>query len=352
MPGESVCVPLCGRGERNRAAISLSVTIAVSINSTSESGLTSAGWTDSGDRLRPRRLEYERPRHQGYQRRHVLIHGRRDRLRQLLAREYDHRHAQRLGADRGQLWLGHNRLVRRQFKSQPLLDEAALLACNVYVDLNPVRAGIASTPEESQFTSGADRILGLVGAPGGSPSRREESSAETIDHPDPWLCELALRETEVIPITGQDEGSPAAPSETVEACERIAGDQVDAAGCRASAGSSAAFSAVPLQTTSKRPLPARASDQGFLPIETSKCVMLLDWTGRELRRDKRGVIPDDLAPILDRLRVDRSNWVNTVRDFGRMFKQAAGRASSLVLAAPRCSRRRFQGKAAAQVAFL
>ncbi len=57
--------------------------------------------------------------------------------------------------------------------------------------------------------------------------------------------------------------------------------------------------------------------------------MLLDWTGRELRRDKRGAIPDDLAPILDRLGVDRSKWVHTVRDFGRMFEQAAGRARSL-----------------------
>jgi hypothetical protein len=91
---------------------------------------------------------------------------------------------------------------------------------------------------------------------------------------------------------------------------------------------------------------------GFLPIETTKYIMLLDWTGRELRRDKRGAIPDSLAPILDRLGIDRSNWVNTVRDFGRMFKQAAGRASSLVRAAPRYSRRWFQGKAAAQLAFL
>jgi hypothetical protein len=80
--------------------------------------------------------------------------------------------------------------------------------------------------------------------------------------------------------------------------------------------------------------------------------MLLDWTGRELRQDKRGAIPENLAPILDRLGVDRSNWVNTVRDFGRMFKQAAGRASSLARAAPHCSRRWFQGKAAAQLAFL
>ncbi len=109
---------------------------------------------------------------------------------------------------------------------------------------------------------------------------------------------------------------------------------------------------MPLRAASKRPLPARVSDQGFLPIETRKYVMLLDWTGREIRRDKRGAIPEDLALILDRLGVDRTNWVDTVRDFGRMFKQAAGRATSLVLAAPRCSRRWFQGKAAAQVAFL
>ena len=59
-----------------------------------------------------------------------------------------------------------------------------------------------------------------------------------------------------------------------------------------------------------------------------------------------------MARILDRLGVDRSNWVYTVREFGRIFKQAAGRASSLVRAAPRCSRRWFQGKAAARVAFL
>ena len=111
-------------------------------------------------------------------------------------------------------------------------------------------------------------------------------------------------------------------------------------------------SAEPAGARSGGRLRARASDQGFLPIEARKYIMLLDWTGRELRRDKRGAIPENLAPILDRLGIDRSNWVNTVRDFGRMFKQAAGRASSLARAAPRCSRRWFQGKAAAQLAFL
>ena len=82
--------------------------------------------------------------------------------------------------------------------------------------------------------------------------------------------------------------------------------------------------------------------------------MLLDWTGREIRENKCGAIPDNLAPILDRLGLDRSNWVKTVREFGRMFKQAAGRASSLAAraAAARCSRRWFQGRTAAQAAFV
>src|ERR1700734_3748717 len=50
--------------------------------------------------------------------------------------------------------------------------------------------------------------------------------------------------------------------------------------------------------------------------------------------------------------VNRSNWVETVRGFGRLFKQAAGRPSSLVDAAARRSRRWFQGKAAARTAFV
>jgi hypothetical protein len=96
----------------------------------------------------------------------------------------------------------------------------------------------------------------------------------------------------------------------------------------------------------------RASDQGFLPIQVEHYVMLLDWTGRELRADKRGAIPDHLAPIMDRLGLNRSNWVETVRGFGRLFKQAARRPSSLVDAAARCSRCWFSGKAAARTAFV
>ena len=110
----------------------------------------------------------------------------------------------------GRFWEG-------RFKSQALLDEAALLTCMVYVDLNPIRACLANTPEESDHTSIQQRIQ-----------------------------VTEQKNTHLFPFAGN---------------------------------------------------PRKHMPQG-IPFKADDYIELVDWTGRIIRSDKRGAIPEHLPPIL------------------------------------------------------
>jgi hypothetical protein len=78
---------------------------------------------------------------------------------------------------------------------------------------------------------------------------------------------------------------------------------------------------------------------------------LLDWTGRQLRADKRGAIPSHLSPILERLNVNSEMWMTTIKEFGRAFRRAIGRVSSLAALAASRGKCWYQGVGTSRLLF-
>ena len=184
----------------------------------------------------------------------------------------------------GRFWEG-------RYKLQLLLDEASLLACAAYVDLNPIRAAMAQTPETSEFTGAKDRIDDLA-------EREDRSRASTHS----WERSRRRRRSGwMSPIEINEQDDPIGP-------------------CLDESG-------------------RRASVKGFLGVSMARYLELLDWTGRQLQRDKVGVIPDHLAPILSRIGLDAGGWCDVVARFGRVFKRAAGTPESLAQEAIRTGQR-------------
>jgi hypothetical protein len=78
---------------------------------------------------------------------------------------------------------------------------------------------------------------------------------------------------------------------------------------------------------------------------------LLDWTGRQMRKDKPGSIPGHLAPILIRMEIEREAWLDTVQHFGSHFRRVAGQLQNVVQAAREVGLHWFKGKRACAAAF-
>jgi len=165
----------------------------------------------------------------------------------------------------GRFWEG-------RFKSQALLDETALLTCMIYVDLNPIRAGLSDTLEDSEFTSIQERIAAY-------------SEIET-----------AKKQTKVSATTARKTKS---------------------------------------NMDKKRLLDFKGGEslvtnhQTGIPFSLLDYFELIDWTGRSIREDKRGAIPSHISPILQRLGVNEKGWVKQVNNFGRSYYRFVGPAEKL-----------------------
>ena len=214
------------------------------------------------------------------------------------------------------------RFWESRFKCQVLLDEAAIAACMVYVDLNLIRAGLAGTPEESDFTSIQERIRAW---------HRENMTTDQV----PSDAAQDKRSG----FSGGD--TPTPESAGVMADPVAEGDSAERKTSYGVALSSGWL--CPIQSDSQR--------RGILQMTAAEYFDLVDRSGRMIRSDKRGAIDADLAPILLRLGANPTAWQETISDFGSRFHIAAGLVSSLRRFSDQLGRCWLKGIATARAAF-
>jgi putative transposase len=188
---------------------------------------------------------------------------------------------------KGRFWEG-------RYKCQHLADESAVLACMAYVDLNPIRAGMAETPEASEYTSIQDRIV----------------SSQASGHRSGQQSESHIQDSEQIQESRDNIDSPAhqrADWLTPVDAIRVGDEQ-----------------------------------QGWL-LTLEEYLKLVDETGRCMKEGKRGVIPKELAPILTRMKLQESNWLQATQHFGNRFYRVCGHVHRMMDAAKRAGQSWFQG---------
>jgi len=198
---------------------------------------------------------------------------------------------------KGRFWEG-------RFKSQALLDEKALLAAMAYVDLNPVRAGIAETPETSDYTSIQERVADV-----------------------PEQTETVMRALDHTPTPTQD---TAVDGQTLLA-ERDAQRLTQAA-------------LMPFDATSRTPW--------AVPFAFEDYLELVDWTGRAIRSDKRGHVLSRHPRVLDRIGIDPERFIVYSERLLKAFGTAVGAPAALTSLSARRQTKYLHGIRAARQMFI
>jgi hypothetical protein len=169
-----------------------------------------------------------------------------------------------------------------RFTSVPLLDQAGIVACLAYVDLNPIRAELADRPETSAYTSVKTRIEQRAARETAAELRRKGQCREA---------------TAVLRTAG------------------VASTAASAVSCKNLQRPDAEEQRRGWLTPIARLTRTRAGDPGW---GLDGYLQLVELTGRAMRVDKRGAISAELLGILARLDtgdspvIDPARWLATV----------------------------------------
>ena len=198
------------------------------------------------------------------------------------------------GQGLGRFWQGRYKAVR-------ILDEESLLACAAYIDLNPIRAGMAETLEQSDYTSVQRRVQAIKATALDTDSIVDFSASFEIAAED--SASVPRSDAFLAPVSIDERKDPLGPHPSRHG--------------------------------------KRCSDKGFLAIVDAEYLQILDWLSRNRVAGKRGATPLSAPPVLERLGIEPTLWSAMVKDFGRAFKNVAGTAKSVSEARSLKTHRKF-----------
>jgi hypothetical protein len=233
--------------------------------------------------------------------------------------EHISRRANREDGCKGRFW-------ESRFGCQRIDDEAALLACMCYVDLNPVRAQAAKSLEEYDFTSIHDRMMVEKAKKRLELLRNERMRLENNHE----MHENSRNDV------GNGENGHKNRDKTQD--EDKSGTKVEEERLLEE------FLAIRRVLNRGRFLVRLDGEGGvFCRLSAREYYRLVDWTGRQLRKGKAGVIGEEVRPLLESLDLDAVEWLETVRSYRKRFGLVAGTVSQMRAAARRAGQKWWKG---------
>ncbi|OYP28505.1 hypothetical protein [Rhodopirellula sp. MGV] len=226
----------------------------------------------------------------------------------------------------GSFWEG-------RFKAQRIVDEAALLACSMYVDLNPVRAAIAENVEDFPHTSAFDRIKSRRGAE--IPSAAFDLVAIRTDE-----AGRKIRETTVDTLRAEKKQKKKNPTG-----RRVRRD-----------GWLSPIRLKPEKLTNDAEVHAdglRSSNRGFLSVNWEAYWELLCWTAKQSVDGLSAEIPKSLVTVVGKLGIDVTMWRDLVWHWPKFFGKSScvGRPDAVKEHARQTGRRHHHGQASSACCF-